>query len=287
MNNKEFNAYNFKEISETLKNKIKTFVNKEDNDDRSLGIYGTWGTGKSTLIDSVSKDISNKIKIVRIELWEYELYQNDLDMIAKRVFEEIFEFSNPYQKKEIISKVISGALNITKIFGPFLGLPGKILENISKVFQKNDEEYKFLKLLKDKTLDKKVLIIFDEIDRCKKSKIEEYLNFIKHIVSCLSNNIKTAIVLDYKFTMDTLFGDKADSKNKDLFFEKIICDTFNIEEFLKMHRVNNDLDYWIDESIFEELVKENIMPRTRMTILNKVNDLYKELIEEEDAKFVR
>jgi hypothetical protein len=52
----------------------------------------------------------------------------------------------------------------------------------------------------------KVLIVFDELDRCSRINMERYLNYIKNISAEFSKKIYSAVVLDKNYLADALFN---------------------------------------------------------------------------------
>jgi predicted ATPase len=75
--------------TQNLKVKLDEFMkesNDSDFDRKVFGIFGSWGIGKSTILDEMAylydqgnqeKD-NTKYKIIRIDLWKYELLSKRL-----------------------------------------------------------------------------------------------------------------------------------------------------------------------------------------------------------------
>jgi putative protein kinase ArgK-like GTPase of G3E family len=84
-------------ITQNLKAKLDEFMNESNDSDfdrKVFGIFGSWGIGKSTILDEMAYlyDLGNqekdntKYKIIRIDLWKYELLSNsDLEAMTNDI----------------------------------------------------------------------------------------------------------------------------------------------------------------------------------------------------------
>jgi tRNA A37 threonylcarbamoyladenosine biosynthesis protein TsaE len=79
---KETNLLKLKEKSKILKLFIEDIINDENNI-QMIALYGDWGSGKTTLMKDLIKDIDKeRFKPIFFEAWRYEKDNN----IAKSLF---------------------------------------------------------------------------------------------------------------------------------------------------------------------------------------------------------
>ncbi|WP_425380859.1 P-loop NTPase fold protein [Spiroplasma endosymbiont of Polydrusus pterygomalis] len=83
----------------------QNIINDNDLGKNILNINGSWGSGKSTIINNLEnyyqcKNNNQKPKILIFNLWEYETCPNPYDELLKNVFYEIFPHNNNLKTKK-------------------------------------------------------------------------------------------------------------------------------------------------------------------------------------------
>jgi hypothetical protein len=226
-----------KSIAKNLKVKLDEFMKEPNNFDRRVfGIFGSWGIGKSTILDEIAflydNHLKNKTryKIIRIDLWKYELLNNDLEAITNDI---LMQISKNYITKRRFKKVfnyIVRMINGTR-FTYGLNIPTFETQSILKDTSRTGKTlFEINNVDDDKKIGDfdKVLIVFDELDRCSRVNMERYLNYIKNISAEFSSKIYSAVVLDKNYLAETLFN--KDPKHCNKFLEKIIKFEFDVEQ---------------------------------------------------------
>ena len=204
----------------------------------TIGIFGDWGTGKSTLMYSVDKKLhyeDKDIVIVRFETWRYEREEQFaliplLKTIAFALPEEE-QFQNLKHKlkrgainfikktPDVISSILSKYINedmgmITKeAFDSFKKEFNSKMELLAEVdrdtlyFDGFDDIKNEINKLRNKNNNFKIVVFVDDLDRCSPKKTLEVLESIKVFLGMegfvyvigLSHDIVTKLIdLEYK-----------------------------------------------------------------------------------------
>jgi len=191
---------NFSSLGVTISNIIK-----DSTPHFTVGIYGEWGTGKTTLMNAVEKNLNtggvlkNEQKIVSVwyNAWQYDREENLATISLMKTV--AYELSG-HEKFDPISKIILKGLtilgkNITQnLIQELISQKGFDDEDVleEKINQLNElyrESIYFdgLKKIKQKMeqirktagKDYRVVIFIDDLDRCSPSKALETLESIK------------------------------------------------------------------------------------------------------------
>ncbi|WP_342252099.1 P-loop NTPase fold protein [Spiroplasma endosymbiont of Amphibalanus improvisus] len=279
-------AYNAKGVANKLAELIDDFieVQKKSKDKTAYGIIGSWGIGKSTIIDYFIHNHYSKndleYEIIKINLSLHELSDDILDSILK----EINSIIRPKkQHAQNFLKSLDKIANVSLTIGHL-----NYNLDLESVFSKT----KIKQIQKILNTKKPFLIIFDDIDRCSKKNIEIILNYTKHIILGCGENIYTAISMNETVVNNTL----SKNNNEEDFLEKYIKHRIDLESLLTV----NETD---DVIILNEEQKEYLgsilkMPaRARETrkeifqnfflkLKNNINNYYLDNFQSESEKMI-
>ena len=245
-------AFGFDAYAKTI---AEVIANKENATPLVIGIYGSWGTGKTTLMENVrsllegdaysDKRLFRKCKTVWFHAWKY----NNEDEILAALIEQIFKTmatENFFEAAKAEIEKITKSLDKSKLFGEIIKKLTTI--DISEFF--SELEYKerlgfydtFQKFFDDlvwtylnwraklKTSEKPddrngVFVVFiDDLDRCPGERIVKVLETIKLFMDrhgCVFV-IGAAIDIIEKALKEN-YGDEAGN-----FMDKIVHVTFNL-----------------------------------------------------------
>ena len=139
----------------------KAITNYNENSGLVIGIYGGWGTGKTSIINMIENEISNleddKIIFIRFSPWNY----SDKDSLIRLFFESLKIKLNIHHKKNIdnaINNYLDALDILTLIPGVNYTIVG-IIKTFIKFFRKNNES---LDLEANKKSLEKHTFIFEE-----------------------------------------------------------------------------------------------------------------------------
>lgn len=283
------------------------------NDNRSFAIEGEWGVGKSFIIDKFENKIKseNDIIIFKYNAWENNYYE---EPIIAMVTSMIDQLNNYYDKtftgvaKQVIRDTAKSLLEILKTLGKSTAIllgKGKYNEiadeisscgkNLKKTINRrmidNDvDEYLSLKQTLTKLreclskLNKKIVFIIDEIDRCLPDYAVKVLERTHHLFEELSNSI-TIFSIDQSQLGNLIKSYYGDSLDIEIYMQKFIefiipiglgvlddkCDEL-FEKYLKNFEINNDERNKLIQ--FFKLLSGKINIRKKIILINKLNQIH-------------
>lgn len=256
---------NEKPIKDKSKDKLKrnrftanlaTNINNYNYDESiTIGLMGSWGSGKSSIINMLKDDIDlSKIEIVEFNPWYFSGRKQLISDFFQVLSDSIGTNNGMLNKLGKDLKLYSSALKpLTLIpqIGPIISVLSKISESggdfvyeysksqnedISKIKERiNDEIIKY---------DKKLLIIIDEIDRLENEEIKEIFQLVRALGD-FDNMI-------YLLSFDKEKVVKVFSSGED-YLDKII----NVPLYIPAISMKNINDYFIKElgNIFNDNIQ--------------------------------
>lgn len=184
-------------------NNIAQLITKRDDPDCIvLGLYGTWGSGKTSTLNFIETSLKNDDKVICIWFnpWRFGTEDELLVSLFHKIAKSLDK--NLTIEEEVIKNFMKYAKPIGSLVRPIInahtgGALNQIIPLLSSVFSENgaptiDElKEKLEKLLEEN--DKRILIFVDDIDRLEKSEIQALFKIIK-----LTANLKnTAYILAF------------------------------------------------------------------------------------------
>ncbi len=286
-------------------------ANKENATPLVIGVYGDWGTGKTTLMRNIQGHLDNgkynkekwsrKCKTIWFEPWKYEKEDEILAALIETIFKEMQKDGFFGHLKSNIEKITKN-INIKGFFSEFIKQVTLGTVNLDKLF--SDEDYKArlafydnFDLLLNRLIfaylsfgfqeegeyqewdDKKgsLVIFIDDLDRCPPERILKVLETIK-------------LFMDKKGCVFVIGADKNIIENavkldgfKDYykkFMDKIINVVFKLpkihENDFENYLKNIKKDFSIDLTEYSEIIipMMNNNPRNLKRFINDINLRY-------------
>jgi len=218
-----------KKVASDLAKEIEYYKNK---DSLTIGIVGKWGSGKTSFINMVLESFkgNNNYIVIKFNPWNISS--------RKQLISDFFlQLSNSIKKEDMNAEIMSTigkSLGIlSKFFKPLglisplslLGTIGDITEKasgfINEYLEAEKEDLETLKgninqELED--LDKKLLIVIDDIDRLCDEEIREIFQLVKSIADFKN----TIYILSYDREIVTKALDKTQQDKGEEYLEKIV-----------------------------------------------------------------
>ncbi|EAJ0349050.1 hypothetical protein YZ38_06945 [Campylobacter lari] len=222
---KNEDLFSRRENATTLAKIIKSY---QDEDSISIGIIGDWGGGKTSFINMVLEDFNDdkKFIIINFNPWNISTRKQLISDFFTKLSIEIGRknTSKRYKKLSNGLKVLSYAFKPFK-FIPGLDIASEISDNISNALQEIAEmTEKNLDTTKEeinnaiKKIDKKIIIVIDDLDRLADTDIQEIFQLVRSIADFKN----TMYILAYDNEIVTKALDKIQKDKGERYIEKIV-----------------------------------------------------------------
>lgn len=282
---------------DSLASSIKNYDDKES---LTIGLYGKWGEGKTSVINLVKEKLEEQTDIIyfRFEPWLYSNTEQLMSMFFKDLSYCIGNMYNQNELSKIFNSYAEAFEVISHIPEP-TGVAKFLSKLLSFIFKKLSCQKTLLQLKVDienyiKTLDKKILIVIDDIDRLNNSEIQQIFQLVKmlgdfpntiYLLSMddeiISNSLKEVQKYDgYKYLEKIVQVPlKLPLSRKEDIFNYLYKNLQEIlKDFLKYEDEKKYFDSLIDYefSIFFDNLRDvnrylNIFRFKKNALLNKVN----------------
>jgi len=152
----------------------------------TIGLFGGWGTGKTTLLRFVEQELNDSCQVVRFNAWEYQ----DEEAMPVSLLHALVDQSDTAEKKDVIDNLkIIGAVFCSEVIKKLSGISAiDVAKSIKKI---QDMDFKtrstrsrimthFAKLTKAACPENgKVVFFIDDLDRCGSEKAIKLLETLK------------------------------------------------------------------------------------------------------------
>lgn len=249
--NTENDELNFLPFAQKVAKGIKNY---EQDETFIISIEGKWGSGKTSLMNLIENEIKNDFEIMHFNPW----FLTDIRQVIKLFFDELIKVlcygSFKAKWNEDIKKDIKSLANI--LLPDNIEIDVKFIKFGYKpkdILLKNDDSLEKIKSRINgylKNLDKKIVIIVDDIDRLTDEETEFIFRLTKGIADF--DNLIYILLYDKSIVAKSLQTFKKEDGEK--YLEKIVQYSLHVP---KPHRLTLDklLFQKIDE-IIENLKKE-------------------------------
>ena len=280
-------------------NSLIKFIN-ETSTPITVGIQGEWGSGKTSLINSIhhSFESQEKVKQIWINAWEYSLLSSPEEALLKivtRMIDELVEADPNKERVEKIKKgaqvILKGALRIGA--SATLGLDaGKVTEELTSssgvsisALRKQLTSVVKEMAKRDTNPYEKVIIYVDDLDRIEPKNAVAILELLKNIFSV--PKCVFILAIDYQVVVKGLedkFGKQTAENEWEFraFFDKIIqlpfmmpMGQYNIGQYVNSLLV--EIGFVEGDGLDDDAVREIILrtiggnPRSIKRLVNSVS----------------
>lgn len=229
-------------------NALSAFI-KECTTPMTIAIQGTWGAGKTSLMNLIREELGNSVDTIWFNTWQYSQFNME-DELTLTLLSSLSEALEPEQSqranigKSILSLASRTALKIgVSTASHFLGEEvGEALQDAGSeaksIITKNKAEdlspVQAVKVLKkqfqdavlnkiQKTSKDRLVFFIDDLDRLNPGKAVEVLEILKLVLDC--DKCVFVLAIDYSVVSQGVrvkYGDSLDDTKGRSFFDKII-----------------------------------------------------------------
>jgi len=278
---------------------LKSFIEKTSTP-ITVGIQGEWGSGKTSLINSIYSDFdqNSEIKQIWINSWEYSLLSSPEEALLKiinKIIDELLEADKNKSRKDKIQKgakkIFSGALRI----GAHAALGKEAVDVANELIEGGEASIGTLRnQLKELVVEiadrssnpyKKIIIYVDDLDRIEPKNAVSILELLKNIFNV--PHCVFILAIDYQVVVKGLehkFGKQTAENEWEFraFFDKIIqlpfmmpMGQYNIGKYVNSLLVS--IGFVNKEGLDEDAVRKIILqtiggnPRSIKRLVNSVS----------------
>lgn len=232
----------------------KAINNYNENSGLVIGIYGGWGTGKTSIINMIENEIINfeddKTIFIRFSPWNY----SDKDSLIRLFFESLKIKLNIHHNKNIdnaIDNYLEALDILTLIPGINYTIVG-IIKKFIKTFRKKNEAFdleankKYLEKQLS-AINKKIIVVIDDLDRLTNIQIRETFQLVKQVADF--PNVIYILSMDREVVARALTEVQNIDGNE--YLEKIVQIPFEIPEIGKdklQYILNSKIEKIIESS---------------------------------------
>jgi len=258
INKKDEDFLGRKDFAEAVTNAI---INSNVEDESlTIGLYGKWGSGKTSIINMILEDIEKEedILVFKFEPWLY----SDTEQLISQFFKDFAKIINHKDSGQEAKRIGKELESYATFFDAMSLIPepttflvsqatSKIFKTVGKASSKWGElKSKNLSQIKSsiethlKKFDKKILIVIDDIDRLNNTEVRQIFQLIKSLGN-FPNTIYIAS-MDREVVVDALSEvQKGDGSE---YLEKIVHVPLNVPS-ISNEKVHQFLFFKLDEIV--------------------------------------
>jgi len=282
-----------------VSNLARSIVDNKATDTFCIGIYGKWGSGKTSIINMLKQEIGsiyefdpNKEKPVLISFnpWNFSCNEHLLKQFFIRLYNELSSSKDrklgkvgTALKKYSFALEVSNYLPIPAYAAKLITTAGKKGAEIvgdkleSYSLSKSDDIFlqkeKVINLLKDQN--RKIIVIIDDIDRLS----NEEIRLVFKLINSVANFPNVIYLLSFDKDIVVKALEKVQEGNGNEYLEKIIQIPISLPE-VKKEKINivlfNKLDELLEISgakFFEQSYWQSAFPKCIEPFINNLRDV--------------
>jgi len=245
----------FESLAKRISNSIIS-SNIDTKNSFTISIEGQWGSGKTSLVNLIKKEIKDEVIVLKFNPWMI----NDFEQLIKYFFSEFIKIiikEIPYWKPYLKSKIIKHIKKFTSFLTPDNIKMGT--KSFSTTYKTKDlffSEPTIYELKSEinshlKQLNKRIIIIVDDIDRLTDKETETFFRLIKGIADF--DNLIYLLLYDKAIVSKSL--EQFKQENGEKYLDKIVQYSISIPK--TYNSVLNKILFDRLDAILENIDKYN------------------------------
>lgn len=207
----------------------------------TLGLYGPWGTGKSSILGALEKELGQYDEsplVVRFEAWRHERVNDPtipLLLTIKNAIESMESKSSKKLSKEKLKLAMQALDHLVRAFEisvnetgvpslRYSGYSGNVADSQPADTETYMNGYEQLSVLGE-NLPGRTVVLVDDLDRCSPDKVVDILEVIRLLMDV--DGFIFVLAIDYEVLRNAI-KNKYEHTDPDKFIEKIVQVPFSI-----------------------------------------------------------
>ena len=248
----------------------QTITSRTPSDGYTIGVYGPWGSGKSTILNFVENElrgIDSAPAVVRFNPW---WFSGRGDLVEKFLTEMGAQLESEEGFPDIRSNLADLSSSLSKVpFGAMTGVPaGQGFAALHRLLQQEGESIDELKEgihTELKESDRKIVVIIDDIDRLTPSEITLMFQLIKSIADF--PNVVYVLAFEQEVVVNAL-QEEANFRDGKRYLQKIVQLPLHIpkqkegalESLLLDQLAETPGDHIVEEERWNSLLSSGVLP---------------------------
>lgn len=248
----------------------QTITSRTPSDGYTIGVYGPWGSGKSTILNFVENElrgIDSAPAVVRFNPW---WFSGRGDLVEKFLTEMGAQLESEEGFPDIRSNLADLSSALSKVpFGTMTGVPaGQGFAALHRLLQQEGESIDELKEgihTELKKSDRKIVVIIDDIDRLTPSEITLMFQLIKSIADF--PNVVYVLAFEQEVVVNAL-QEEANFRDGKRYLQKIVQLPLHIpkqkegalESLLLDQLAETPGDHIVEEKRWNSLLSSGVLP---------------------------
>ena len=156
----------------------------------TVGIYGRWGSGKSSLLNAIQRNLSNDPNILPVffDAWRYERSPHIVLPLLHRIDRAIEARAPADVKQKIKEALLSVMRSITVTVGPLTVDPSRGFDaqpdarDLNVMNDAFTRPYEDMRSISEALGDRRIVVMIDDLDRCSSDKVVSALEAINLVM---------------------------------------------------------------------------------------------------------
>ncbi len=172
---------------------IKTIISLSPSKTFSLAVYGSWGTGKTNLLRMLKSEFEKDNLVVWFDTWKYESQPDLILPLLKKLYSEVPWKDLENKSKAFINNALAFCVDtaIKRILKTDIASIKKMFERQTLMVEAFEDEIelfcgefeKYSTEILKRTKKKRIIIFFDDLDRCSPHSMVTLLESVKLFLS--------------------------------------------------------------------------------------------------------
>lgn len=260
----EKDIFNRQKFAREVASMLDAFKN---NESYVIGLYAKWGSGKTSTINLINKELESRKDIICIDInaWTHNGCTSDIEYeIADRIKSSIKSSikGTPKTKRFKIRKIVKQASKFMPETIPVKGVPIPIKESINVILAKTKLKEIITKYLVENN--KKCVVFIDDIDRLQGGSILGLLHMMSNLVNY--GGVTYILPFDKEYVCKSIEDNLPSKISGQEFIEKIITLPLNLSS-IPQDRIDNAFLDGLDNLLNNEGIEMSEDDITRFRII--------------------